>query len=704
MRRSLFSPLWYRVAGERPRLHQDVRVELRHARGERQYLLSDAVGGRQFLLNAAAYALIGRLDGERTVEEAWDELQDEVGDAAPTQGEVIDLLGELTGHGLIHTAGRPAGAAKSAPRNYLAALNPLAFRVPLGDPWKLITRLDVLRRLFFFPGSLLVWFVVMMVALAAALLHFPELAGAAGGTRWMWLAWLVFPPLKALHELAHALAVRQFGGEVHKAGVTVFLLTPAPYVDASDAAGFRSRGQRVVVGAAGVMAELFVAALALAVWIGAQPGLLRDLAYATFFTACVSTLFFNGNPLLRFDAYYVLSDVLDLPNLAQRSAAWWGRFARRVLGLPVAAPDKPLRGETKWLVMYAPASLACRVVLGLGIVLWLGGISILLGVLAGCMIVAGLVKPLVRGLGTVFRESAGGRARLRALAGVGGATALLALLVFAVPLPLTTSAQGVIWLPENAHVRAASAGFVTGLSVADGARVEPGQVLVELADPALAASRERLLARLAHHEAERNGAMLAERRERAEEAAEEIARIEAELAHLQVRLDALAVKSGATGRLVLPRAADMPGSFVERGATLGYVFDRDQVVVRAAVPHSEAALVRDLTQRVRVRLAEAPGQDIDAQPVREVPAASLELPSAALGESGGGPFATDPDDRKGVRLNSPVVLIDLKLAAGDLERVGSRVWVRFEHGSQSLAGQLYRQARSLFLLRFNPSH
>ncbi|MBL8382469.1 MAG: PqqD family peptide modification chaperone [Burkholderiales bacterium] len=703
MHRPLFSPLWYRIARQRPRLHPDVRVEVRHARGVRHVVLADAAGGRQYQLNEAAYALVGRLDGERTVEDAWDALQDEAGDAAPTQGEVLQLLDELTAHGLLHTGARPAGAAKAAGRNYLAALNPLAFRVPLGDPWPLIRRLDALRALAFFPGSLWLWLAVVALAAAAAVLHLPELAAAAGGTRWVWLAWLVFPPLKALHELAHALAVRQFGGEVHQAGISVFLLTPAPYVDASDAAAFRSRGQRVAVGAAGVMAELAVAALALAVWIGAQPGLVRDLAFATLVTASVSTLLFNGNPLLRFDAYHVLTDLLELPNLAQRSAAWWGRLARRVIGVPAAAGMPAAPGETKWLVLYAPAAAACRAVLGLGVILWLGGMSIALGALAAGLVVAGLIRPLVLGLVRLWREHSDGRARLRAAGAVGAAAAAVAALAFVLPLPLTTAAQGVVWLPEDAQVRPQTAGFVVALRSADGSRVAPGQVLVELADPALVAARDRLAAQLAQHEAERHGALAAERRERAEEAAQESARIEAELAHLQARLDALTVRSGAAGRLVLPRAADMPGRYVERGAPLGYVLDREQIVVRAAVPHADAALVREQTRRVRVRLAEAPGRDLEAQPVRDVPAASLELPSAALAEAGGGPFATDPEDRRGLRLTTPVVLIDLKLPAQDLERVGSRAWVRFEHGTEPLAGQLYRQARSLFLARFSPA-
>ncbi|MFN0160771.1 MAG: PqqD family peptide modification chaperone [Burkholderiales bacterium] len=702
MRRSLFSPLWYRVSGLRPLLHVDVRIERQRHRDQVWYQLIDDTSTRQFRVNPEAYAFIGRCDGTRTVQEVWDDLLDQVGDGAPTQDEVLQLLTQLSQRGLLESGANEARHKKAStkPRG---ALNPLAFRVPLGDPWPWLLRLDFLRALMFFRGSVWVWLAAVLGTAGAALLNWNELTADLSGSRWLWLSWLLFPFLKAVHELAHALAIRQFGGEVHKAGITLFLLTPAPYVDASAASALRARHQRAIVGAAGMMAELALAALAMLVWLNAMPGLARDLAFATMFSASVSCLLFNGNPLLRFDAYYVLCDVFELPQLAQRSAAWWGRCLRRLLRIG-AGPNLllPARGETKWLIAYAPLSLACRLLLGLGIVLWLGEMSFLLGAGAAAVILFGLLRPLLQALGALLREERGGREQLRVGATLAACFALVTGLLAAVPIPSQTSAVGVVWLPEAARVRPAASGFVAQLKAHDGARVSAGDVLLELSDPQLMAARERLSSRTAELNAEHFTAMAEMRMERAIEFEQELARTEAELRHVEERIAGLAVRSNLSGTLVLQRSADLPGTFAERGATMGYVLDGEQIIVRAAIEQQYAALVRDHTRKVEVRLADAPDAVLSAQRLREVPAATMELPSAALGDTAGGPHVTDPEDKHGLRLKQPVVLIDLALPSQQLERVGGRAWVRFDHGREPLAAQLLRSGRQLFLARFNP--
>jgi putative peptide zinc metalloprotease protein len=122
-------------------------------------------------------------------------------------------------------------------------------------------------------------------------------------------------------------AVRRFGGEVHTLGVMFLIFSPLPYMDATAAWAFRSKWRRVLVGAAGMIAELFAAAVAVFVWASTGPGILHSLAYNTIFVASLSTILFNINPLLRFDGYYILSDLLDIPNLhaspAGSCATWW---------------------------------------------------------------------------------------------------------------------------------------------------------------------------------------------------------------------------------------------------------------------------------------------------------------------------------------------------------------------------------------------
>ena len=145
-----------------------------------------------------------------------------------------------------------------------------------------------------------------------------DLAGVLEPHNLLLLA-LAYPVVKTAHELGHGLAAKAWGGAVHELGLMFLVFVPVPYVDASSTSSFRSKYRRMVVGAAGIMVELFLAAAALLVWLHVEPGVVRSLAFNVMMIGGVSTVFFNGNPLLRFDGYYVLADWIEIPNLSARS-------------------------------------------------------------------------------------------------------------------------------------------------------------------------------------------------------------------------------------------------------------------------------------------------------------------------------------------------------------------------------------------------
>src|SRR5262249_31618300 len=183
-----------------------------------------------------------------------------------------------------------------------------------------------LAKWLFGPAGAILWLVVVPPALLLAAQHWQELGANASdqilaANNVLPLA-LVYVALKALHEFGHGFAVKAFGGAVHELGVMILVLAPLPYVDASAASGFRSKWRRALVGSAGMIVEVFFAALALYIWLVVEPGLVRALAFDAMVVAGVSTVVFNGNPLLRYDGYYILADLLEIPNLAQRAARY----------------------------------------------------------------------------------------------------------------------------------------------------------------------------------------------------------------------------------------------------------------------------------------------------------------------------------------------------------------------------------------------
>src|SRR5262249_38846026 len=240
------------------------------------------------------------------------------------------------------------GEREERARHFRSFANPMAIRIPLLDPDRLLNRCRGLLRLIWSGWGALVWVAVVLPAFVLIWPHWPELthnfSDRVLAVDNLVTLYLVFPVIKALHEMGHASATKAGGGEVHDLGIIFLVLLPVPYVDASAASVFRSKYRRAVVGAAGMGVELFVAAIAFYLWLLIEPGLLRATLFNVMMIASVSTVLFNGNPLLRYDAYYILVDLIEIPNLAARSARYWRYLIERyILGVHEAeAPDASL--------------------------------------------------------------------------------------------------------------------------------------------------------------------------------------------------------------------------------------------------------------------------------------------------------------------------------------------------------------------------
>ena len=451
------------------------------------------------------------------------------------------------------------------------------------------------------------------------------------------------------------------------------------------------------------MVELFLAALAAFIWLHVQDGTVRDIAFVIMLVGGMSTVLFNGNPLLRFDGYYVLSDLLDVPNLGPRANAYVGYLAqRRLLGVKNASSPVTAPGEGPVLFAYAVLAYAYRWFIAGLIILWAGHFSLWTGLLAGAVVaVTMLFKPL-SGLWRFLTSAPQiARTRTRSVTIAGGVAAALLILLCAVPFPFATSAQGVVWLPEQARIRARTDGFVTEVLAKDGQTVKTGDPILVLSDPDLIVERQRLQAAVMGLEVEFTREV-ARNTSRAKSISEDAAAKRAELAHVEERLASLRVVSQTDGTLVMPRAVDLPGSFVAKGTVLANVLRPELISVKVAVPQEDAGLIRSDTRAVEVKLADVPGPSLQGHLTAEVPGATDQLPTAALGDRAGGPFVTDPADKDGVKTLEPVFLLDLRLPSKMLERVGGRAWLRFDHGARPLAFQWQRRMQQLFLKQFNP--
>lgn len=710
MAESFLSPVWYRVGSLRPALAPRAAVSRHRYRGRGWYVIYDPATARVHRFTPAAWLIIGRLNGRDTIEAIWDRVVDELGDDAPTQNEVVRLLSQLHSADLL-SADVPPDTEEMLERHDKQVrqrlkqqfLNPMAMRLPLVDPDGFLDRTSAWGRLVFSRFGAVVWFLVVLGALIVTALRWPELTENVRdrvlAAENLLLLWIAYPIVKGLHELGHGYAAKLRGVPVHEMGVMFLIFFPVPYVDASASAALPDKRQRAMIAAAGIIVELFVAAVAVIAWALLEPGFLRGLAFNVMLIGGVSTLLLNGNPLLRFDGYYVLTDLIEMPNLAGRSAQFWGRLAEKHLfgATPEPFPLADWR-ERLWLLVYGPASFAYKIVLTITIALIVGQVAFGLGLLLAVFgLFMSLVLPVFKALRHVLTHQRLAENRHRAVSVTGLGIAALAALLFAAPAPMWTTAEGVVWLAERAHVRAGTDGFVTQIVAAPGSLVTAGQPLIEAAEPAvdtrieIAAARVDRLERAVRAEQVRN---LVQARILTEELQERRAELDRE------RLDRerLLIRAGSDGRFIALRAADLPGRFVRRGEVLGYVVEDALRTVRVVVAQDAIELVRNRLRGVEVLLVSAGGKRLPADVVREVPAGGFELPAPALSTEGGGRIAIDPSAPGGLATFERIFQLDLvvpeDLPAGAL---GSRVMVRFDHDWMPVGLQIYRSLRLLVL-------
>lgn len=561
------------LGGIRPRLRPDVRFTVQEPGGERSCVLEDPVRSQYHRLGMAEYGLLRAMDGERTFSELFALAAAGAGVHSLTERQAVSLLGWGVEQRLVDLGGQVPdarladAAARRGTQRVVNSLNLLALRLPLGNPSGLLRRAlpwtDWLcSRLFF-----VFWLGMMLTAGMTLRFHWTRWTGAVDGVlapgNWLGLV-TVYVIIKVWHEFWHALVCAHYGGEVREAGVLLILLMPLGYVDASSSLTFRSRWKRFAVAAAGMYGELLLAAAGVLVWAGTPEGLVNTLARNTVITAGVVTLFFNLNPLMRFDGYHMLCDGLDLPNLATRArlrlreGLVWLFFGER----PDAVDSLPKR-EWGISLVYAVAAGLWRVMILFTLLLaasrmFRGGGLVFAVMAAGFSLV-----PMARQQGSGFWKAVRGASpggRVRAVLLVAGLVLLLA-----VPVRSRVRAPAVFRYGSEEVHRAEVPGFVAEVTVRDGEGVEPGAELLRLENPEAAARLARLRLEAARQRLQ-VARVRVEGRPAALQAEEAVLRgFEQQIEDLTPKVEGLRFRTGAGGQVVGRNLEELPGLYVQRG-------------------------------------------------------------------------------------------------------------------------------------------
>lgn len=705
----MFSESWHRVATHRAWLRSSVEAHKNTFRGEPWYILHDPFSNQFYRLSPAAYRFAARLSPKKTIEQVWQECMALDVIDAPGQEEVIRLLAQLTQSNLISSDLPPDSAMlferfqKTQQRERRGKLaNFLFLKLPLFDPHRILTH--GLRLLSPFLGrvGIALFALVILWACKIVLENWDELFHQSQG--------LLAPEnltalyvcgffVKAWHEMGHGVLCRFFGGEVRTCGVMLLIMTPLPYVDVTSSWAFRSKWQRALVGSGGIIFELFLAAIATFVWSHTGRGVINSLAYNVMVLASVTTLAFNANPLLRFDGYYIFSDIMGLPNLGQRSFLQLRYLLERhIFGCVHSTSPAHSSREAKWLAAYAITSGIYRTFLIGVIVLVIAGHFFGVGlILAMFCLSMWIISPIWKFFRYLFTDPALQRRRAHSIRLTFGCLAtVLAFLLF-VPMPRYFRALGLIEAEHYSIIHAKTAGSVESIITPSGTLVEAGQPLIRLTNPYVDLRIDAARMQMRQVQTKQN---MAETEARAvlQFVHGEKATAEQAVTALLKDKEGLVITAPHRGIWVCTSESDLMGTWADRGAKMGEVFDPALYEFTAVVPQQEASnLFGNGVQKAEIFIKGQAGLGLKVLKEKVIPNKQDILPSAALGWRGGGPIEVTTDEAEGVRAVEPFFKVHLTLEQREDVMLAQRRtgMVRFKLKSEPYFWQWTRHLRQV---------
>lgn len=482
------------------RVRPDLEVRRHRYQGRQFWVIKDPVGLTYFRFQEEEFVVLQSLDGKTSLDELKKRFErefapqkiglDELGRLVGTLHRNNLLIADLPGQGPQLLKRR---AQRTRQKVFGALSNILSIRFRGLDPERLLTAMLPYTRWFFTPAAATCCIVFALSALLLVTVQFDEFQSKLptfhqffAAKNWIYLG-IAMAVTKVIHEFGHGLSCKYFGGECHEMGVMLLVFTPCLYCNVSDSWMLPSKWQRAFIGAAGMYVELVIASVATYIWWFSEPGMLNQLALSTMFVCSVSTVLFNANPLMRYDGYYILSDLTEIPNLRQKSTTLLSRkLGKWCLGLK--EPDDPFLPQRNQLffVAYSIAASVYMWIVTFSITWFLyhvakgNGLQIFGQMLAVMAVVSLLMMPLYRLFRFFYLP---GRidqvkkprlfATLAVLAGLAAAFAL-APIPYHVYCPLEVK-------PANAEtVYVEVPGILETVFVKPGERVEKGQVLAQL--------------------------------------------------------------------------------------------------------------------------------------------------------------------------------------------------------------------------------
>lgn len=613
-----------------------------------------------YRIGYAEYVFISLLDGQTTFAEALALASQRLAAQSLTTQQATTIylwllekgLGAFDdGEGNTNPFAAQMGRSK---KGNSAIPNPFWIKVPLGNPDRLIRALLPGFAWLFSPISTALGLALMVAAAWTTATNWDQFLSASeilfSPRNWLWMtvAWIA---LKVVHELAHAFACRRYGGEVREVGMAFVLFAPLAYVDVTSSWRLPSKWSRIHVSIAGIYVELLVAAVAALMWQHAESKFASHMLYNLIVMASVSTILFNANPLMRFDGYFILSDLLEIPNLyaegsktVQRQINWFlfGSSARA----------QQIRSSGRWwgvvvVACYGWAAAVWRIVLCASLAIAASvlfhGAGVALTVLAAASWVGKPAWQFARSLAT--RYSSSPTQVWRALALSSLAVVVVGCGLFRMPSPATVSAPGVVEFQNVQNLRSLTGGFVRDVLVADGQHVVAGQRLLVLENPEVSTLYHDLCLEIKQTEVKYQAAVDRHETSDAQIAQRQIAALTEQLSEAQYRFESLDVKAPVSGKIIRRSLDQLLGAYLPEGEPMLSIGNENSKEVIVSIDQSHFdSVAPQVGQPVHFRTGSQ--ARVTGKLVRVEPRASTRLIHPALSANQGGPLEVVPSGKR----------------------------------------------------------
>lgn len=571
-----------------PQLREDLKITFHKQKGEVAYTIEDPISSRYYRVGLLEYKFISLLDGRNKLSDIIITMVEDMQEQSFSNHEVLQILNWLNDSGLLQK-GTPSNIQKDV---FSAANEKASFLVfpkfPLGKPDKLISALfpifrPLLGNLFF-----CVWIIVVLSGCYYIFSDWKTFIYASNNILSVYSVisfaaiWVV---LKLVHELWHGLVCKLYGGDVREAGVMLLLLIPLGYVDTSSSWNFPSKWQKIYVSVAGMYIEIFIAAVAAIVWGETQSKVVQQICYNIIILGSITTLFFNINPLMRFDGYYVLMDLVEEPNLYSRSRNYIHYLCKRyILGVKittnVALRQKPL------FFIYGVLCFVWRVLIYFGI--FLASSIMLMGVgmiIAFCVLMMWILIPTVKVFIYMFFGTKTEKPNVLRSCTVVGIVVICGTAAYQnLTWQEKIQSPGVVVYKDYEIIRSYCPGFVKKIHVKSGDFVAKEQMLLILENKEKQTTLEKIEYDIAITEnfirRHRNDE---QKRIQVQIAKEKLEYFYQTMSENKALVDSLVIKAPTDGYVFNERLDSLDGKYVAAGEELVEIFSPESAVFRAAI-------------------------------------------------------------------------------------------------------------------------